>query len=83
MLLAVDTSTSWTGLALYDGSAVLGDPFVALQWLANEVSSLGLALEAGQFVSTGTCMSPLAVAPGDRVTADFGVLGRVGVHLCD
>ena len=32
-------------------------------------------------VSTGTCMKPLAIAPGDRVEADFGVLGRVGLRL--
>lgn len=62
-----------------DGRAVLGDPRHALSWLVNELSSLGIALEAGQFVSTGTCMMPLAIGPGDRVMADFGVLG--GLHL--
>ncbi len=64
-----------------DGSAVLGDPRLALTWLVNELSSRGIAITAGQFVSTGTCMSPLAVEPGDRVDADYGVLGRIGVAL--
>lgn len=64
-----------------DGSAVLGDPRVALVWLVNELSSLGITLEAGQFVSTGVCMTPLEVQPGDRVEADFGALGRVSVRL--
>lgn len=57
------------------GAAVLGDPRVALAWLVNELSSLGLTLKAGQFVTTGTCMAPLELVPGDRVQADFGVLG--------
>jgi len=64
-----------------DGSAVLGDPRVALTWLVNELSSLGIALEAGQFVSTGTCMVPLEVQAGDRVEVDYGALGRLGMRF--
>lgn len=64
-----------------DGTAVLGDPRVALAWLVNELSQLGIALEPGQFVSTGTCMVPLEVAPGDRVEVDHGVLGRLALDL--
>ena len=62
-----------------EGRAALGDPCAALAWLVNELSSLGIALEAGQFVSTGTCMVPMAIAPGDRAQADFGVLGKVAL----
>ena len=62
-----------------EGRAALGDPCAALAWLVNELSSLGIALEAGQFVSTGTCMVPMAIAPGDRAQADFGVLGGVSL----
>lgn len=63
------------------GAAVLGDPRVALAWLVNELSALGLTLKAGQFVTTGTCMVPLDLAPGDTVRADYGVLGAVSVSL--
>jgi 2-keto-4-pentenoate hydratase len=65
------------------GAAVLGDPRAALAWLVNELSALGLTLKAGQFVTTGTCMVPLALEPGDRVHADYGVLGTVSVALTD
>lgn len=65
------------------GSAVLGDPRDALTWLANELSSLGVTLAAGQIVSTGTCMPPLDVEPGDRVTADFGDLGQIMVTVLE
>lgn len=61
------------------GANVLGDPRLALTWLANELSGLGVPLRAGQVVTTGTCMAPLPVAPGDEVVADFGALGTVTV----
>jgi 2-keto-4-pentenoate hydratase len=64
-----------------DGTAVLGDPRVALAWLVNELGALGLVIEAGQFVSTGTCMVPVAVQPGDRVVADYGAFGRLAVNF--
>ena len=59
------------------GANVLGDPRIALTWLINELSSLGVTLHAGEIVTTGTCIVPPAIAPGDRFTADFGVLGSV------
>jgi 2-keto-4-pentenoate hydratase len=66
-----------------EGRAALGDPRLALTWMVNELSARGVALHAGQTVSTGTCMVPLEVVPGDRVDADYGVLGRVAVTLLD
>jgi 2-keto-4-pentenoate hydratase len=63
------------------GANVLGDPREALAWLVNELSSLNLTLRAGQVVTTGTCLVPLPIAPGDRVSCDFGELGTVGVSF--
>jgi 2-keto-4-pentenoate hydratase len=63
------------------GANVLGDPRVALAWLVNELSGLGLTLDAGQVVTTGTCLVPLPIAPGDTVVGDFGPLGGVSVRL--
>lgn len=63
------------------GANVLGDPRIALTWLANELSSHGMTLAAGQFVTTGTCMVPLEIEPGDTVTVDFGSLGTVSLHF--
>ena len=63
-----------------DGSAVLGDPRVALAWLVNELSGLGIALAAGQIVSTGTCMVPLDIRPGGTVQASYGVLGQISMR---
>lgn len=63
------------------GAAVLGDPRVALAWLANELRGLGLTLRAGMVVTTGTCCAPLDLMPGDALSVDFGPLGRVSLTL--
>jgi 2-keto-4-pentenoate hydratase len=63
------------------GANVLGDPRVALAWLVNELSGLGIPLLAGHVVTTGTCLVPLDITPGDRMTADFGLLGAVDVRI--
>ncbi len=63
------------------GGAVLGDPRAALTWLANELSSLGVTLAAGQVVTTGTSTIPLPIHPGDHVVADFGSLGQVDLTI--
>ena len=61
------------------GANVLGDPRIALAWLANELSGLGMTLKAGEVVTTGTSFVPLPVKAGDRVSADFGALGQVSL----
>lgn len=61
------------------GSNVLGDPRVALTWLANELCTYGDGLKTGDYVTTGTCVVPVPCAPGDSFTADFGVLGTIAV----
>ena len=63
------------------GANVLGDPRIALTWLVNELRTYGNGVEAGQFVTTGTCLVPVAIAPGDRIRADFGELGSVHARL--
>jgi 2-keto-4-pentenoate hydratase len=63
------------------GANVLGDPRIALAWLANELSRHGMTLAAGQVVTTGTCLVPMDVAPGDEVEVGYGALGRVGIRF--
>ena len=61
------------------GKNVLGDPRLALTWLANELRQLGATLKAGRVVTTGTCHPPLPIQAGDFCAVDFGVLGKVSV----
>lgn len=55
----------------------VGGPLSALTWLANEVGAHAGGLRAGDVVITGTCVPPVAIAPGDRVRMDFGDLGAI------
>ena len=63
------------------GAHVHGGPALALAWLANELSGIGVALRAGQIVTTGTCMTPLQAQAGETISADFGRLGRVSLSF--
>jgi 2-keto-4-pentenoate hydratase len=59
------------------GANVLGDPRLALTWIANEWRQFGDGLRAGEFVTTGTCIVPLPITPGDQLRVDFGAFGVV------
>jgi 2-keto-4-pentenoate hydratase len=81
-----DTDLSQHGVVAYrngqvagegSGANVLGDPRVALAWIANELCTFADGLRAGEVVMTGTCLVPVAVAPGDHVRMDFGRLGSI------
>lgn len=63
------------------GRNVLGDPVEALVWLVAELGAAGQAIEAGQFVTTGACVPPIPVQPGDRVEADYGWIGRLSASF--
>lgn len=64
-----------------NGANVLGDPRIALHWIANELSRQGEWLAQGQVVTTGTCIVPASIAEGDVLVADFGPLGQVGARI--
>lgn len=64
-------------VATGSGANVLGDPRLAMTWIANELCTYGAALLAGDFVTTGTCVVPVPITHGDTLLMDFGVLGTV------
>jgi 2-keto-4-pentenoate hydratase len=59
------------------GANVLGDPRIALTWIANELRMHGEGLRASQIVTTGTCIVPVPLSPGDFFQANFGPLGEI------
>ena len=63
------------------GANVLGDPRIALTWVANELAGNGRNLRAGQIVTTGTSTVPAKIKIGSRVRADFGAFGQVETTL--
>lgn len=65
------------------GANVLGDPRIALTWLANELMQHGQRLRAGEVVTTGTCAVPIPIREGSRLSGDFGALGGVSVGFTE
>lgn len=80
-LTAIDAVLSINGTEVAAGrsDAVLGDPTIAVAWLARKVASFGVRLEAGHVVLPGSCTRAYDVGPGDDVLATFSGLGSV--HL--
>jgi 2-keto-4-pentenoate hydratase len=63
------------------GANALGDPRIALTWIANHLSRRGIGLKEGDVITTGTCITPAAIEPGDQMVAEFIGLGRLGVSF--
>jgi 2-keto-4-pentenoate hydratase len=77
----VNTFLNGTPAAVGVGANVLRDPRLALTWLVNEVRTYGQGLQAGDLVTTGTCITPVSIAPGDSFRVDFGEFGSLAVEL--
>jgi len=63
----------------------LGDmrciPLEALADLINHLKERGIALNEGDFVSTGAATVPQPFQKGSKVVADFGELGRIDLSF--
>jgi 2-oxo-3-hexenedioate decarboxylase/2-keto-4-pentenoate hydratase len=59
------------------GADVMGHPFEALAWLANNLAARGRGLRAGEFVFTGSVVETKWLNRGDRVEMEVEGLGRV------
>lgn len=64
-------------LATGVGADVMGNPLLAVVWLANKMGELGLALEPGEIILTGSTVAPTAVERGDRIALTIDRVGRV------
>jgi 2-keto-4-pentenoate hydratase len=65
------------------GKNVLGSPLTALLWFVHEAHGLGITIKKGQVITTGTCVTPTAVIPGDQVYASFGAIGEIAVRFTE
>jgi 2-keto-4-pentenoate hydratase len=64
-----------------NGSDCLGDPLLALLWLARTVNAVGDPLRAGELILSGALGPMVAAHRGDAVLADVGGLGTVAVSF--
>ena len=61
------------------GADVMGHPFEALTWLANQAAASGRPLAAGDVVLTGSVVETKWVEPGDTVRVAIEGLGKASV----
>lgn len=61
--------------------AVLGDPVIAVAWLARKVASFGVRLTAGDIVLPGSCTRAIDARSGDTFLAEFAGLGAVRLQF--
>jgi 2-keto-4-pentenoate hydratase len=80
-LTAIDATLYRDGEPVARGrsDAVLGDPVIAVAWLARTVASFGVRLHAGHVILPGSCTRAFDVASGQGFTAEFGALGSVSL----
>ncbi|HHT02385.1 MAG TPA: 2-keto-4-pentenoate hydratase [Firmicutes bacterium] len=64
-------------IATATGAAVLGNPAIAIAWLANKLGAYGVPLKAGEVVLSGALTAALPAAKGDVFTVRFAELGSV------
>ncbi|GMQ77136.1 MAG: fumarylacetoacetate (FAA) hydrolase [Gammaproteobacteria bacterium] len=72
------------GVEAASGSSNLlmwGNPFGAVSYLASHPQAAERGLRRGDCIMTGTCGGLLALNPGDRAAADFGVLGNLRLEV--
>ena len=63
------------------GAAALGDPAVAVAWLANQLATFDIPLKAGEIIMPGALTKAEVVARGDVVRATYDRLGSVSVKF--
>ncbi|SEP05543.1 2-keto-4-pentenoate hydratase [Trujillonella endophytica] len=73
MSMSIDGEEVSTGT----GAACLGDPLVAVAWLAHQARTFGEPLRAGQVVLSGALGPMRPIPPGATVTAAISGLGSV------
>ena len=59
------------------------EPLDALAQLCAQMRDRKIALRAGQVILTGGATVPANIAPGDRVSADFGPMGKIAFSLAN
>ncbi len=63
------------------GAACLGNPAIAVAWLAEALTRFGDRLRAGDLVMSGALAKMISAEPGKRFHADFGDFGTVSVSF--
>ena len=63
------------------GAAALGHPANAVAWLANTLGALGIALEVGEVILSGSLAAMVPVKAGDNLRVSIGGIGSCSVRF--
>ena len=63
------------------GAGVLNHPAMGIVWLVRRLDTLGMGLQAGEVVLSGSFIRPVETVHGDTITADFGAAGTVSIYF--
>ncbi|MEV0061389.1 2-keto-4-pentenoate hydratase [Nocardia sp. NPDC050718] len=79
----IDAVLTRNGEVIAEGrsDAVLGDPVIAVAWLARKVATFGVRLKKGDIVLPGSCTRAIDARPGDDFHAEFSGLGSVRLRF--
>jgi len=86
----MDVDIRWIGATLSKNgvieesgvsAAVMGHPAAGVAWLVNKLHAVGAGLLKGQIVLAGSFTSPVDIAAGDVIHADYGPLGAIAVSF--
>ncbi len=58
-------------------NSVMGNPLNSALWLINKLAESGEILLKGHFISTGTCTKAHELKSNTKISADFGVFGKI------
>jgi 2-keto-4-pentenoate hydratase len=63
------------------GKDVIDNQLDSIAWLANHLTTYGMALEPGQHIMSGSFTKPTAIAKGDRWESTFSGVGSVAASF--
>jgi 2-keto-4-pentenoate hydratase len=63
------------------GAAALGDPIAAVAWASRTLGALGVTMEAGAVIMTGSLHASVPARAGDVFTASYDRLGSISVRF--
>jgi 2-keto-4-pentenoate hydratase len=75
--VALDLTVNGAAAERATGREVLGTPAASIAWLANKLAEMGLVLEAGMKVMSGSFTRQYLLNAGDRIDANFSPVGTV------
>ncbi len=82
-ITAIDARVSINGALVGEGNAtaVLGNPFNSLAWLANKLAEMDLWVKKGEWIMAGSLTRQFPLQQGDVIVTDFTGLGQVEFGL--